>query len=131
LKSFKIALGIAVSLLASCSHESRQRAAGQTTIFLDDVDSQDRDGADKFATAFALDRACEGVKLVRYSSGNWDNSPHWRLYAQSGKGDYSNILLWEISRDDNTGKASRSETSPDDAAHHVCAIVKQKGGQVD
>jgi hypothetical protein len=103
---------------------------------LDDSLEERRDVATRFASEFALDPSCSGLKLVLYSTPGFEypRTPYWALdvYNSPGMAPDSKVVVWVIAHGGGSseGYAIGAEPSVAEPVRKVCFIVKGKGGQV-
>ena len=91
--------------------------------------------ASDFATAFALDRTCKGVTLLRFGYPDFDypHGPYWALDTFKGSPLSEREVCWSIAQGHGSGAGmtANCETSAAEAAHNVCFIANNEGGNVD
>lgn len=130
--------------------ESEKAAAARITeshiLYIDDID-QEKTGpsADEFESAFALDSACRGLRLIRWSRLDQSReqpvlvSPHWDLYVWQRDNphpglpsDFSDLSygvrmtpFFFSGVEVGFGPVSAMK----DAVHSVCFVASGKGGQ--
>jgi hypothetical protein len=97
MKARLLALIAVVLTLTSCRHPAKS----QNTIVLDDSLVSNRGIAIDFASAFALEQSCSGLKLMRFSSPGFDypSTPYWALDVFNSPGGPSDVdppVRWTI-----------------------------------
>lgn len=131
-------IALTVALFSTGCNRQRDNIS---VVWIGNADLSDyKEVVTDFSNAFASDPLCRGIRIETH---NFPKEPYWFLEtystaadqvgANSGSHAFSDGISWWMNR--NNGKdVTRFDGSDDSsikAAHHVCFIIKGKGGEVD
>ena len=89
-----------------------------------------------FSNAFASDSLCHGIRI---ETRNYPKGTYWFLETSStnstgsGPHEFTDGISWWMVHKDHDKDLARfegSDASSDKAAHHVCFLIKGRGGEI-
>jgi hypothetical protein len=105
------------------------------TLYFDDIFNDDDGEGRVFESAFVLDRACHGLKIIRWNHDDHTLpivalfDPHWEVVYGEGVGvNRGRTMLFMEAVDFNGSEVEFQVKNIEEAAHKACIVANGEGG---